>query len=667
MSRHQSPSAPSNLYPAHHQHHPGQLHPHHGAPLAPSTSSQSAISKQRSLPKNFTPGITAGAEDSKYQTKYKELKKKVKEIELDNDKLYLKLLLAKKNIRRMNLERAILYERLAAVPPTPGRHPQELPPESDPLFTQQPPAQQDNGRQESGDAALQEYVHAHPDAHVIQGHHGRPVAIEENPNGEVRSVPGIPPPPPPPGIPVVYSFRHDSAPGPDPRYPPSLPGAPLPPPAVPGALRDPYDDPPMSNARSIPPPPPPPQHGLTERASSAGGGWGTPQEHLQHREHRSHSNSSSGHHHRRHHSRDHLDSLQGDREREREREPRERERDLRDRDHGSGRMETIRPVRRSSISSQHEIPPPPPDPRSTGGSSGRRHDLHEITHHDTRHGGHPHQHIQIATANLPPSPPPLHSPTNSRSGSSRMHGHQRIGPGAHIHHESPRDPEYEMAIQRGREMERAREREREEDMRVLLAKEEEEMRLWSQDHGLVGPGVPRAATHNRSRSDTPGSGSGHDNNLSRPPSGQSYERGDRDSRPTRYIPGGTVNHGNILGLDQGYGDHHHSSSRDRYMRHPGHGGGHSHSLSHGSHGYPEISGERAGGRKRVYAEMDVDDSERGGGSGSGSGSLRSPLDGHPGSMAAGLSGDSLDHHHHRKRMRSPMLSRIRDDSMDEDD
>ncbi|OBZ76554.1 hypothetical protein A0H81_03851 [Grifola frondosa] len=77
--------------------------------------------------KQFVSGITAGVEDVKYQAKYKELKKKVKEIESDNDRLYFKLLLAKKNIRRMNLERAILYERLAAVPPTPGRHTQELP------------------------------------------------------------------------------------------------------------------------------------------------------------------------------------------------------------------------------------------------------------------------------------------------------------------------------------------------------------------------------------------------------------------------------------------------------------------------------------------------------------------------------------------------------------
>ena len=46
----------------------------HQIPLAPSSSKQ----KTRS----HVPGITAGAEDVKYQAKYKELKKTVKEIEL---------------------------------------------------------------------------------------------------------------------------------------------------------------------------------------------------------------------------------------------------------------------------------------------------------------------------------------------------------------------------------------------------------------------------------------------------------------------------------------------------------------------------------------------------------------------------------------------------------
>ncbi|THH20571.1 hypothetical protein EUX98_g8555, partial [Antrodiella citrinella] len=131
-----------------------------------------AAKAQQQRAKGLAPGITASAEDVKYQTKYKELKRKVKEIELDNDKLYLKLLLAKKNIRRMNLERAILYERLAAVPPTPGRQPQELP-DHDPAF----PAQNQINSQDMTDHAMAEYMHAHPNARVVRGPDGRVVAI----------------------------------------------------------------------------------------------------------------------------------------------------------------------------------------------------------------------------------------------------------------------------------------------------------------------------------------------------------------------------------------------------------------------------------------------------------------------------------------------------------
>lgn len=41
------------------------------------------IQKQKN--KNYVAGITAGVEDVKYQAKYKELKKKVKEIEMVSD------------------------------------------------------------------------------------------------------------------------------------------------------------------------------------------------------------------------------------------------------------------------------------------------------------------------------------------------------------------------------------------------------------------------------------------------------------------------------------------------------------------------------------------------------------------------------------------------------
>ncbi|KAF9263719.1 hypothetical protein L218DRAFT_959242 [Marasmius fiardii PR-910] len=83
----------------------------------------------RSKSKNIPMGITAGAEDVKYQAKYKELKRKVKEIEQDNDRLHFKVLQAKRNIQRMKIERAILYDRLASFPPSPELNDrQSLPP-----------------------------------------------------------------------------------------------------------------------------------------------------------------------------------------------------------------------------------------------------------------------------------------------------------------------------------------------------------------------------------------------------------------------------------------------------------------------------------------------------------------------------------------------------------
>ncbi|PPQ78207.1 hypothetical protein CVT25_015526 [Psilocybe cyanescens] len=95
------------------------------APQPPPSISLPVKHKQKPL----TVGIAAGAEDAKYHAKYKELKRKVKDIESDNDKLHFKVLQAKLSIRRMKMERAVLYERLSVVPPSPNmqdRHP--LPP-----------------------------------------------------------------------------------------------------------------------------------------------------------------------------------------------------------------------------------------------------------------------------------------------------------------------------------------------------------------------------------------------------------------------------------------------------------------------------------------------------------------------------------------------------------
>ncbi|KAF8338722.1 uncharacterized protein EI90DRAFT_2990649 [Cantharellus anzutake] len=69
----------------------------------------------RQKSKAYTTTIAAQSDDLKYQTKYKDLKRKVRDIEVENDKLHVRILKAKRNIQRMRLERAILYERLASM------------------------------------------------------------------------------------------------------------------------------------------------------------------------------------------------------------------------------------------------------------------------------------------------------------------------------------------------------------------------------------------------------------------------------------------------------------------------------------------------------------------------------------------------------------------------
>ncbi|EPQ59156.1 hypothetical protein GLOTRDRAFT_35241 [Gloeophyllum trabeum ATCC 11539] len=88
MSRHPSPGPSQSL--------------HYGQVLQASAPTHPSRQKSRA----YATAVAAGAEDIKYQLKYKELKRKVKEIEADNDKLYFKVLQAKKNIQRMRLERA---------------------------------------------------------------------------------------------------------------------------------------------------------------------------------------------------------------------------------------------------------------------------------------------------------------------------------------------------------------------------------------------------------------------------------------------------------------------------------------------------------------------------------------------------------------------------------
>ncbi|CCA70477.1 hypothetical protein PIIN_04415 [Serendipita indica DSM 11827] len=71
----------------------------------------------RTKSKAYQTTIAAEADDLKYESKYKELKKKVKEVEEDNEQLYVKILQAQQSIQRLRLERALIYERLGKLAP----------------------------------------------------------------------------------------------------------------------------------------------------------------------------------------------------------------------------------------------------------------------------------------------------------------------------------------------------------------------------------------------------------------------------------------------------------------------------------------------------------------------------------------------------------------------
>ena len=164
----------------------------------------------------------------------------------------------------------------------------------------------------------------------------------------------------------------------------------------------------------------------------------------------------------------------------------------------------------------------------------RRHDLHEHVAHPHAHP--PHPHIQIPQPNLPGSPPL--SPTAHHRG-SRIHNHQRIGPGANIHRE--RDPEREWELQQQLEHDRALEREREAQREVelrhrLALEEQEENALWAAE---------QARLRAMSRSGSPGSTAraGGTRDASLPAAGQAHEY---DRAPRTHAP----HVSNLLGIER---------------------------------------------------------------------------------------------------------------------
>lgn len=165
---------------------PGPSHPPSHPPFHPTQPSA------RQRPKPYATGIAAGAEDAKYKTKYRELKKKVKEIEADNDKLLFKMLQAKRNISRMKIERAVLYERLSGHPSPQSTferqgavmHDAQLHPSAshvtrghrsprEVLETQLIPVDPNNH------AAVEYYRNAGIPIRIIQGPDGQPVHVAE--------------------------------------------------------------------------------------------------------------------------------------------------------------------------------------------------------------------------------------------------------------------------------------------------------------------------------------------------------------------------------------------------------------------------------------------------------------------------------------------------------
>ncbi|GBB95765.1 hypothetical protein RclHR1_02610002 [Rhizophagus clarus] len=72
----------------------------------------------KSRQKQPTFKAVAANDDLKYKRKYKELKKKIREMEEENEKLSLKLTRAKKNIQRLKIERSFLFDRLEQSQPT---------------------------------------------------------------------------------------------------------------------------------------------------------------------------------------------------------------------------------------------------------------------------------------------------------------------------------------------------------------------------------------------------------------------------------------------------------------------------------------------------------------------------------------------------------------------
>lgn len=364
------------------------------------TQSASNTPSARQKNRAYTAGIAAGVEDEKYQAKYKELKRKVKEIELDNDKLHFKVLTAKKSIQRMRLERAVLYERLSAVPPSPDLHghhalppmhpgPGVPPQPSQPISA--PIHHRDHSRGiDVNDHNTPDYIHASGNVRVVPGPDGRPVQVSDSPIG-----PGVPPSH---TLSAVHMSRRSSSSGQDSRQLPPL--SQLPP--VQSHLE--HQRPPTHSQAQSP-------HLLPHSASS---------------DTRSHSHSSSSR------LRGPLPSPHG---------------------YHPGAVPHPQQFPLESVPPGQQGLRSPPMGHER--DRPRRHDSHERGNHDS----YPHQRQHAAHPSTLLSPV-----NTRGSSSTRTHHHQRMGPGSNINHieyederQLDRERERERAWSRQREHEYDRE------------------------------------------------------------------------------------------------------------------------------------------------------------------------------------------------------------------
>ncbi|PPQ66581.1 hypothetical protein CVT26_009481 [Gymnopilus dilepis] len=542
---------------------------------SPAPPSQSQLAPPARQKQKLAPvGIAAGAEDAKYHAKYKELKRKVKDVEADNDKLHFKILQAKLSIRRMKMERAVLYERLSQAPPSPPLqdHPPLPPTHHNAAGPLQPSSRQVSGSHQHREMRMhpsamdpdqihapQEHIRSQGSSRIAPVQEARPVPVMDEPMGSTAAYsPHM----------SVHSPRRASG----------------------------GHDGGRHHLPALPPMPPSVQHQY-----DVGRGHSHSNSHASPPLHHAHSGSSHSHSRNRSHS------------------------------SSRSRSQNVPPPAYRVPGQPHHYPeslPPVHQPMHSPPLSERERPRHTAEPHEYAD---PHAYDRHPTR-LPLSPGA--HPSDSRS-AGRIHAHQRLGPGTYInreeYHDKQRDRDFERQRERDWELERERERERDRPREYTRSGEMSASHMHSPplsahrshsqiDRGDYEPHMPPrsreepAYYHDSlapsgyprlSRSDTPGSGSASGSGAgaadvpSRPDSrSQYYERGDRTRSSTYRLRAVPQQHEDVADFSREEG----RSQQVLGDRAPvGGGGGGGNNFSVSEHSHPSLDS-----RKRGRNDMDVD-------------------------------------------------------------